>query len=98
MRSFLRVGHTAANRLTNRSPSVPRIPGPPALDRPLGHIGFGHVVHRTPPGTRGPVTDEMLDAAVAEGVRETDGLDWKRERPRRVEINVGSSLSHTQVL
>lgn len=29
----------------------------------------------------GPMTDEILDAAVAAGVRETDELDWKSELP-----------------
>lgn len=29
----------------------------------------------------GPLTDELLDAAVARGVKETDDLDWKSELP-----------------
>ena len=29
----------------------------------------------------GPLTDELLDAAVAAGVTETDDLDWKSELP-----------------
>src|SRR4051794_40043223 len=29
----------------------------------------------------GPATSEMIDWAVAEGITETDGLDWKGEPP-----------------
>ncbi|WP_459982142.1 AlbA family DNA-binding domain-containing protein [Nocardioides sp. AN3] len=29
----------------------------------------------------GPITDELLDVAVREGLAETDGIDWKRQTP-----------------
>jgi hypothetical protein len=38
-------------------------------------------LHRALGVDPGPLTDEMLDAAVAAGVRETDELDWKSELP-----------------
>jgi hypothetical protein len=38
-------------------------------------------LHRAVGAAPGPLTDEILDAAVAAGVTETDGLDWKSELP-----------------
>ena len=46
----------------------------------VGPVNFTalHRVLGLPPG---PITDEMLDEAVAAGVAETDDLDWKSELP-----------------
>ena len=38
-------------------------------------------LHRALGRPPGPLTDELLDAAVAAGAQETDDLDWKRELP-----------------
>ena len=38
-------------------------------------------LHRALGSTPGPINDELLDAAVAAGVVETDDLDWKSELP-----------------
>lgn len=38
-------------------------------------------LHRALGVAPGPLTDELLDRAVSEGVSETDGLDWKSELP-----------------
>ena len=38
-------------------------------------------IHHALGAPPGPLTDELLDAAVAAGVRETDDLDWKSELP-----------------
>ncbi|WP_087129500.1 AlbA family DNA-binding domain-containing protein [Microbacterium esteraromaticum] len=38
-------------------------------------------LHRAVGAAPGPLTDEILDAAVAAGVAETDDLDWKSELP-----------------
>jgi Putative DNA-binding domain len=38
-------------------------------------------LHRAVGAAPGPLTDELLDAAVAAGVAETDDLDWKSEMP-----------------
>lgn len=38
-------------------------------------------LHRALGRSPGPLTEEMLDAAIAAGVVETDDLDWKSELP-----------------
>ena len=38
-------------------------------------------IHRLLGREPGPITDEMVDAAVENGVKETDDLDWKSELP-----------------
>lgn len=38
-------------------------------------------IHRLLGREPGPITDELLDAAVENGVKETDDLDWKSELP-----------------
>ncbi|GIF64141.1 hypothetical protein Ais01nite_21760 [Asanoa ishikariensis] len=38
-------------------------------------------LHRAVGAAPGPLTDQLLDDAVAAGVMETDDLDWKRELP-----------------
>jgi hypothetical protein len=38
-------------------------------------------LHRILGHEPGPITDEMIDEAVAQGIVETDDLDWKREVP-----------------
>jgi hypothetical protein len=40
-------------------------------------------LHRELGRQRGPVTDDMLDQAIAQGVTETDDLDWKARLPPR---------------
>ena len=43
-----------------------------------GRLHDGRPVRRRPPG---PLTDEMIDEAVSQGVAETDDLDWKSSLP-----------------
>jgi len=43
-------------------------------------------LHRTTGAAPGPITDELLNDAVAAGVRETRDLDWKSELPPRKNI------------
>jgi len=43
-------------------------------------------LHRTTGAAPGPITDELLNEAVAAGVRETRDLDWKSELPPRKNI------------
>src|ERR1700745_2669393 len=38
-------------------------------------------LHRALGAAPGPLTNDLLDAAVAEGVAETNNLDWKSELP-----------------
>src|SRR5690625_2496486 len=38
-------------------------------------------LHRALGVDPGPLTDELLDAAVSQGIEETDDLDWKSELP-----------------
>jgi Putative DNA-binding domain len=44
-------------------------------------------LHRLLGRSPGPLTNEMIDAAVAEGVTETDDLDWKAELPPTKSLN-----------
>lgn len=43
-------------------------------------------LHRALGSRPGPLTNELLDAAVAAGVRETDDLDWKSRLPAAKEL------------
>ncbi|WP_231914455.1 ATP-binding protein [Rhodococcus sp. LB1] len=38
-------------------------------------------IHRILGQQPGPITDEMIDAVVENGLKETDDLDWKSELP-----------------
>jgi len=38
-------------------------------------------LHRLLGRQPGPLTDDMLDAAIEQGIRETDDLDWKSALP-----------------
>ncbi|WP_410611108.1 helix-turn-helix domain-containing protein [Amycolatopsis sp. lyj-109] len=49
-------------------------------------------LHRELGRPRGPLTDEMVDVAVAEGVAETDDLDWKRSVPNAKDLSTSDAL------
>ena len=64
-------------------PTTAESPDPaacPAVPLSLGHMSFT-ALHRAIGAAPGPLTDELLDAAVASGVTETNDLDWKSELP-----------------
>jgi Putative DNA-binding domain len=44
-------------------------------------------LHRLLGRQPGPLTDDMLDAAIEQGIRETDDLDWKSELPKAKDLS-----------
>lgn len=49
-------------------------------------------LHRLLGRQPGPLTDDMLDAAIEQGIRETDDLGWKSALPK------AKDLSHSDVV
>lgn len=60
-----------------------------AVDPPYAWSMSFTALHRALGVRHGPLTDELLDAAVAAGVTETNDLDWKSELP------TAKGLSHS---
>lgn len=44
-------------------------------------------LHRLLGRQAGPLTDDMLDAAIEQGIRETDDLDWKSALPKAKDLS-----------
>jgi hypothetical protein len=59
------------------APRLRRKVGPGRYVPAMGFPALHRLLGRQP----GPLTDDMLDAAIEQGIRETDDLDWKSALP-----------------